>query len=127
MPDYLERSKEDPLIVIQVEHIHGVNQIDEILAVAGVDIICLGPNDLSGSMNKLGQIDDPEVAAAIDTVSEKVRASNRVLGVSTFFSPDTYARWMQRGVKWINLNVDSANLFHSSRQILEEARQAGGG
>ena len=127
MPDYLERSKEDPLIVIQVEHIHGVNQIDEILAVAGVDIICLGPNDLSGSMNKLGQIDDPEVAAAIDTVSEKVRASNRVLGVSTFFSPDTYARWMQRGVQWINLNVDSANLFHSSRQILEEARQAGGG
>ena len=117
MPDYLERSKEDPLIVIQVEHIHGVNQIDEILAVAGVDIICLGPNDLSGSMNKLGQIDDPEVAAAIDTVAEKVRASNRVLGVSTFYSPDTYARWMQRGVKWINLNVDLANLFNSSRRF----------
>ena len=92
---------------------------------AGIDIICLGPNDLSGSMNKLGQIDDSEVAAAIDTVAQKVQASNRVLGVSTFYSPETYARWMQRGVKWISLNADTANLFLASRKVLDEARQAG--
>ena len=127
MTDYLEQADDDPLIVIQIEHIDAVNQIDEILAVDGIDVFCLGPNDLSGSMHKLGQIDDAQVAAALDTVAEKVQASNRVLGVSTFYSAETYARWMQRGVQWICLNADTANLFRGSREVLEAARQTSHG
>ena len=60
-PDYLAEVAQDAILAIQIEHAEAVANIDEILAVAGIDIICLGPNDLSGSMGKLGQIDDPEV------------------------------------------------------------------
>ena len=123
MAEYLQQAETDPMLVIQIEHIDAVNQIDEIVAVDGIDIICLGPNDLSGSMGKLGQIDDPEVAAAIDAVADAVRANDRVLGVSTFYSPETYARWMERGVRWISLNVDYANLFNASREVVEAARR----
>ena len=121
-PDYLAEVAADPLLAIQIEHAEAVANIDEILAVEGVDIICLGPNDLSGSMGKLGQVDDPEVAAAIDLVAEKVRQTDHVLGTSTFYSEESFARWMQRGVRWINLNVDWANLYRASREVFDAAR-----
>ena len=122
-PEYLEQVTEDPIIVIQIEHVDAVDNIDEILAVPGIDIFCLGLNDLSGSMGKLGQIDDPEMVAAVDTVARKVGTSGRVLGISTFYSAETFARWMQLGIRWLNLNVDFANLFRASQQVLEAARQ----
>ena len=124
-PEYLQQFADDPIIAIQIEHIDAVNNIDDILAVPGIDILCLGLNDLSGSMGKLGQIDDPEMGAAIDLVARKVGASDRVLGISTFYSAETCARWMQLGVKWINLNGDWGNLFQASQQVLDAARQAG--
>lgn len=124
MEEYLERSASDPLIVIQVEHVQAVKKIDEILAVPGIDIICLGPNDLSGSLNKMGQFDDPEVAQAIDTVADKMRDSDVLFGVSTFYTEENFAYWIQRGVQWINLNTDASNLFSASRQVLNAARSS---
>lgn len=59
--------------MVQIEHVTAVENIDTILNVSGLDGICLGPMDLSGSMGKLAQIDDPEVRAAIDDVLEKAR------------------------------------------------------
>ena len=122
--DYLQQVTDDPIIAIQIEHVDAVNNLDGILSVPGIDILCLGLNDLSGSMGKLGQIDDPEVVAAVETVARKVRESDRVLGISTFYSAETYERWMELGVRWLNLNVDWANLFQVGRQVLEATRQA---
>jgi 2-keto-3-deoxy-L-rhamnonate aldolase RhmA len=124
-PDYLEQFADDPIIVIQIEHVDAVKNLDEILAVPGIDILCLGLNDLSGSMGKLGQIDDPQMRAAVDEVAQKVGASDRILGISTFYSAETYARWMELGIKWLNLNVDFANLFRASREVIEAARPKG--
>jgi 2-keto-3-deoxy-L-rhamnonate aldolase RhmA len=121
-PDYLAEFADNPLIVIQIEHAKAVANIDEMLEVPGIDVYCLGPNDLSGSYGKLGQIQDAQVQEAINLVASRVVAANKVLGVSTFYSPETYSRWMQLGVKWINLNVDFANLFRASRQVIEAAR-----
>ncbi len=124
-PEYLEQVVDDPVIAIQIEHIDAVHNLDEILAVTGIDILCLGLNDLSGSMGKLGLIDDPEVRAAVDTVARKVGASDRILGISTFYSAETYARWIELGITWLNLNVDFANLFRAGREVIEAVRPEG--
>ncbi len=122
-PEYLEHCADDPIIAIQLEHIDAVDNLDEILEVPGIDVLCLGLNDLSGSLGKLGQTDDPQVKDAIATVAQKVGASDRILGISTFYSAKTYARWMELGIKWLNLNVDFSNLFRAGREVLEAARQ----
>ena len=121
-PAYLAEVASEPILAVQVEHIEAVENIDEILAVEGVDIICIGPNDLSGSLGKLGQIDDPDVVAAIEGVADKVSRTRHILGTSTFYSPETFARWMDLGVRWINLNVDFANLYRASHEVLQAAR-----
>ena len=121
-PDYLVEFSDDPMVVIQIEHRDAVENIDAMAQVDGVEIYCLGLNDLSGSYGKLGLIDDPEVREATDHVANRVVAAGKTLGISTFYSAENYARWMELGIKWINLNVDFANLFRASREVLEAAR-----
>ena len=54
--------------VIQIEVIEGVRNIQEIVRVPGVDAIFIGPYDLSGSLNKLGKVQDSSVQEAVETV-----------------------------------------------------------
>ena len=100
-----------------------VNNLDSILAVRGLDGICLGPNDLSGSLGKLGKASDPEVIQAIDSVIEKVKRTQVFLGVSTGYSPETLPVWIEKGIQWINLNVDWANLFIQSKHVVDAVRK----
>lgn len=123
--EYLAVADRQTLVIIQIEHIEAVKNLESILAVPGLDGICLGPNDLSGSLGKLGQIQDAEVVGAIDTVVKKVRQTGLFLGVSTGYSPKTLPMWIEKGIQWINLNVDWANLFTQSKLVIDAARAIG--
>jgi len=53
-----------------------VRNLDEILKVEGIGSICIGPLDLSGSMGRLNQLDDPELNRVIDLICEKVHVQD---------------------------------------------------
>ena len=121
--EYLATADRQILVIVQIEHIDAVKNLEAILAVPGLDGICVGPNDLSGSMGKLGRSNDPEVVQAIESVIEKVRRTDLLLGVSTGYSPDTLPVWIEKGIQWINLNVDWVNLFTQSRSVVDAVRR----
>jgi 2-keto-3-deoxy-L-rhamnonate aldolase RhmA len=121
--EYLASADQDILVMVQIEHVLAVRNLDAILAVPGLDGICLGPNDLSGSMGKLGKPNDPEVVQVIDSVIDKVRRTQILLGVSTGYSPETLPIWINKGIQWINLNVDWANLFIQSKNVVDAVRK----
>ena len=123
MSDYLGVADRQTLVILQIEHIDAVNQIDAILAVPGIDSICIGPNDLSGSMGKLGKTTDPELVRAIELVATRTRRAGVTLGVSTGYNAETLPIWIDRGVQWINLNVDWVNLFLYSKSVVDAVRQ----
>ena len=122
--DYLKQMAEEPIIVIQMEHIDVVERIDAMLDVEEIGVFCFGPNDLAGSIGKLGQLDDEEVVAALDAISKKVVDRGRVLGTSIGYSPENYQRWVDRGATWINLDVDWDQLFRDSRRVLGEVKRS---
>ncbi len=70
--EYYRRADEEILVVIQIEHIAGVEVADEILSVPGVDACFIGPNDLAASMGRgLGvslESDDPPLVEAIERI-----------------------------------------------------------
>jgi len=74
MPDYLQLCEEDLLVMVQVESAVGVDAIPDIAAVPGVDAIFLGPFDLSASIGKMGQFQDPEVQELIARAERAVIA-----------------------------------------------------
>lgn len=80
-PDYLKRMERDLVCIMQVEHIDGVNNLEEILAVDGVDGFLIGPYDLSGSLGHPGEFDHPDVATAMERVAEIVKRPEVLAGV----------------------------------------------
>ena len=72
--DYYAHANDEILLVLQIEHVDGVEHADEILSVPGVDACFIGPNDLAASMGMgLGvplESDEPRLAAAIRHVRE---------------------------------------------------------
>ena len=81
MPDFAAKANAESLVCVQIEHGAAVANIDEILAVDGIDVAFIGPSDLSQSMGHPGNPTAPEVAAAIAATLAKIRASNTAPGM----------------------------------------------
>lgn len=68
--EYFAHANESIGIILQVEHIDGVQSIEEILDVAGIDTIFIGPIDLSASLGVMGQLSHPTLVEAIQVVRD---------------------------------------------------------
>jgi 4-hydroxy-2-oxoheptanedioate aldolase len=66
--------------MITIEHVEAVNRIDEIMAVPGIDVAVIGPGDLATSINKRGQMDDPELLELMARAEAGIRKSGVVIG-----------------------------------------------
>ena len=119
---YLKEAEQEPLVIVQIEHVDAVRNLDEILKVPGLGSICIGPTDLSGSMGKLGQVDDPEVVRVIDEICKKTRAAGVMLGA--FGTP--FSAWRPRGIHWTALCSDCSCMFGQARKMLAEVQQEQG-
>ncbi len=78
---YLDRANEELTVIVQIEHIQAVRNVEAILAVEGIDAVLVGPYDLSASLGYMGQIDHPEVQAAITQVQLACQQAGKPLGI----------------------------------------------
>jgi 2-keto-3-deoxy-L-rhamnonate aldolase RhmA len=116
---YVESANHDIAVIIQAEHIDAVNNIEDIAKVEGIDAIFIGPYDLSASMNKMGEIDDVEVIAAIDLVTRACRQNNIALG---YFGVDAESvkPYIDQGYKLICTGVDAGFVTQGAQQVLQQ-------
>lgn len=112
--DYLRASESEPMVIIQIETMEAVRNLDGILKVEGIGSICIGPLDLSGSMGRLNQLDDPELNRVIDIICEKVHASGLPLGTAVWPSES----WKSRGLNWIAVASDCSGIISQAKSIL---------
>ena len=68
VPESLKIASNEIMAILLIEHIEAVNHIDEILTVPGVDLIFVGPGDLSASMGLLGQMTHTRAEGAMQKV-----------------------------------------------------------
>jgi len=73
--DAVKAANEETMIVAQIEDRHGLKHIDEILKVPGIDVISVGPSDLSQSYGLPGKYDHPTIKEALDTFNAAAFAS----------------------------------------------------
>ncbi len=64
---YINSANDEIAMIMQIEHKDAIGNLDAILAVPDVDGLLIGPLDLSGSMGVTGQLDHPDVVAALST------------------------------------------------------------
>ncbi len=77
---YLERCEAELLIIAQVETRRAIEAVDEIVGVDGLDMLFIGPFDLSADLGHTGAPDHGEVRAAIERVERATKKAGLLLG-----------------------------------------------
>ena len=120
-PGYYETSFENLLVVVQVESARAIDAIPEIAAVDGVDALFIGPRDLSATLGKLNQFDDPAVRGQIDRAADAILKAGKLLG-STATSGKVAKEMAARGYRFIIPGSDVSLLALGVRGMLADAK-----
>ena len=120
---YNEWQKKNSIVIIQIEHIDAVNNINEIIAVEGVDSIIIGPYDLSASLQCPGDFKNPILIEAIEVVE---RACNKIkfpLGYHVIEpSYKLVKEKLNSGYKFIGFSLDFLFLGNNARKEVEKLK-----
>ena len=123
--DYVRRAADELLVMCQIESVAAVDNVAAIAAVEGVDMLFVGPFDLSASMGFLGQPDHETVRAAITRVEAAARAAGTLLGGIP--TPDRSARQLyEAGYHLVLADADLSLLRDSAVRSVESLRAAAG-
>ena len=119
--EYFKKANEKVVVIIHIEGEEGVRNIDEIIAVDGLDIIFIGPYDLSQSLGVPGDINNPLVEEKMKEVLEKARKAGVVVG--TFVDDiESAQKWIELGVQYISYSVDVGIIYQSMKSIVQKLK-----
>jgi 2-keto-3-deoxy-L-rhamnonate aldolase RhmA len=130
-------ANEATTVIVMIESREGVEQIEEIVAVPGVDAAFIGPYDLSGSYGIPGQTDDPQVRTACRRVIDACEAAGKSVGLLLALpTADAVRRAVADGHTLICVGIDTVFLDQGARaaralavsalESLSTARRSGG-
>jgi len=104
--DYVQQANAETLVVLHIETAQAVDRLPEIAAVEGVDVIFIGPTDLSHSLGVPGQPQHPTVVAAMQKIADSVASSKAALGVMVGSAAGA-RQWRDRGARYIAVGLES--------------------
>lgn len=103
--DFAERANREHFVAIQIETLGALNEADAIAAIEGVDLLFVGPADLSQSLGILGQTTHAKVWEAIDAVAAACRRHGKHWGIVPA-DPAFAERAYDKGCRMISLGTD---------------------
>jgi len=78
--EYRDKKSKEIKLIVQIEHIDAIKELDAIISTEGVDGTFIGPYDLSGSLGKPGQWDEPDVKEALLVYEQTVKKYDKWVG-----------------------------------------------
>lgn len=106
--DYFDHANDESMLIILIEDIIAWENLDEILAVEGIDVIFVAPSDFASSMGHMGDLQHPDVQAKINDSLKRIVAAGRNAGALA--TNENVAGYVEMGVRffmtgagpWIN-------------------------
>ncbi|MGN6358540.1 MAG: HpcH/HpaI aldolase family protein [Novosphingobium sp.] len=120
-PDYLATAHLGLTVIVQIESRAGLEAIDEIAAVEGVDALFVGPADLAASLGHLGNPGHPEVQLAIAQAKARIDAAGKPAGIFAT-SPEDARRRGEDGFSFISIGTDIGLLARGAATLLGSVR-----
>lgn len=120
--DYAATANDELVIVPQIEDGRHLRELDGILALDGVDAICLGPADFSGSLGRLLDWTHPEVAGPLDTVLAKAKAKGIAVCTGIVVPPEKVPEWAAKGARMPLVAADIGLLIDGAASLLSRTR-----
>lgn len=120
--EYMKKCNAENILMIQIESPKGVENIEELLAIEGIDAAFIGPNDLSQSMGIMGQTDNPKFIAAINRVIAAAKAKGKYSGIHLMSVP-ALEPWVAKGMTlnfWAN---DIVMMMNAAKEGLAKLKK----
>ena len=118
-PSYLKNANQQICLILQLETEKAIEQLEDIAAIDGVDVIFIGPADLAANMGYLGNIDNANVQAKIKEAAERAKSIGIPAGALAP-TPEIARKFLDYGFTYIAMGTDIGNTMASGRLMLRE-------
>jgi 4-hydroxy-2-oxoheptanedioate aldolase len=118
---YYEEAKDNILGIVQIETLEALDNLDAIAAVEGVDVLFIGPADLSMAMGIFGQFDNPDFVAALQKIIKAGQKADKAIGI-LLFNPNDYERYHSMGIQFIACGSDATFVTEGSRNMAKKLK-----
>jgi 4-hydroxy-2-oxoheptanedioate aldolase len=112
------------LVVVQIESLDALEHLDEIASVEGVDVLFVGPSDLSQVLGCFGHFDDPAYVESIHAVAAACRAAGKAPGVLAGSVEDA-ERYLGLGYRFVGVSGDGGFLAKGAAAAAAALRSRG--
>lgn len=119
--EYVQWANQETMVIVQIETKQALQNAGEIAAVDGVDVVFMGPTDLSSSLGMPGQGTHPEVLAVIEKAGKQAQAAGRAAGTIAR-DPAAYLHWRKLGFQYLCTGVTNFMVV-GAKAYLEGCRQ----
>lgn len=114
--DYAQRAEEELCLLVQVETRLGLDNLEAIARTDGIDGVFIGPADLAAGLGHLGQMQHPEVQAAIQDAIRRIRACGKPAGILATDEASA-RRYMEWGTIFTAVGLDAMILRLESEKL----------
>ncbi|RPD93373.1 aldolase [Aureibaculum marinum] len=114
--NHFGKANDDITTIIHIEGMEGISNLEEIVQVDGIDVIFLGPYDLSQSCGVPGEVNNPKVVDAMKGAVKIAQKYGKYIGTFTE-TPEKAKMWRNIGVQYISYAVDVGIIMNSFKQI----------
>lgn len=122
---YYQESREAILGILQIETVEALDHLDEIAAVDGVDVLFIGPADLTMAMGIFGQFDHPTYTDAVKKIVAAAENAGKATGI-LFFNTAEYDKYHGMGIRFIACGSDGAFITDGARNMANKMNELRG-
>lgn len=120
--DHFGKANDNVVSIIHIEGLEGIENLEEILSVDGIDIIFLGPYDLSQSCGVPGQVHHEKVVNSMKDAVKLARKHGKAVGTFTE-SVENAKKWKDIGVQYISYAVDVGLIMNTFKDITKQLKK----
>ena len=117
----LSEANREVLLIVHCENAEGLGRLDEIASVDGIDLIFVGPYDLSQSLGVPGEIFHPSMVKAVSRALDAITRAGKPAGIFVT-SVDEAKRRIDEGFRYIAYSMDSLIFGNACREQLGRMR-----
>jgi len=116
--EYESAANENTMVIVLIEDLEGAANVEDILSVKGVDVVYLGPFDMSVGAGHKGNVSHPEIQEALDRVLCACR-ERKVPAMHSLINGPQVEMWAEKGVRLFVQTADSFVFARASRELLD--------
>lgn len=113
---YRQKLKENILGIIQIETTKALDQLDEIASLDGVDVLFIGPSDLTMSLGIFGQFDHPRYLDALNAITAAATKAGKATGI-LLFDPKDYETYYNMGIRFMACGSDATFVAQGAKHM----------